>query len=144
MNEQMQGALVKIIEKAISGIDVATGFLSSEIPDVIHQLLVFNMVSSLLYLFFGVAILSACAYCLFRFSFDYYSSCRSGDSCWCHDGSTYAPITGLGALAVSISILIGVFLIFLTISCAVDVAKIYFAPKIWLIEYVSEMARSRQ
>ena len=39
MNEQLQQALVKVIEKANSGVDASISFLSDQLPDVVHQLL---------------------------------------------------------------------------------------------------------
>ena len=42
MNEQLQSALVQIIEKATTGIDASVSFLSSEMPDVISQLIMWK------------------------------------------------------------------------------------------------------
>ena len=44
----LEQSLVTIIEKATTGIDTAVSFLSAEIPDVIHQLLMWKMVNSIL------------------------------------------------------------------------------------------------
>lgn len=46
--EQINQALAKIIEKTMSGIDATITFLSEQLPDVIHQLLVWKMVYSML------------------------------------------------------------------------------------------------
>lgn len=54
MNEQLQKALVDIITKATTGMDTAISFLSEELPDVIHQLLMWHMVESLVYFSSGV------------------------------------------------------------------------------------------
>ena len=46
MNEQLQKALVELIGKASNGIDASVSFLSAEIPDVIHQLLLWYAAKS--------------------------------------------------------------------------------------------------
>ena len=46
--EQINQALAKIIERTMSGIDATITFLSEQLPDVIHQLLVWKMVYSML------------------------------------------------------------------------------------------------
>ena len=48
MNEQLQQALVKVIEKANSGVDASISFLSDQLPDVVHQLLTWGLISSAL------------------------------------------------------------------------------------------------
>ena len=47
MNEQMQQALIKIIEKANSGVDASINFLGDQLPDVVHQLLTWGLLSSI-------------------------------------------------------------------------------------------------
>jgi hypothetical protein len=50
MNEQLQQALSAILNKTMSGVDAGISFLSSEIPDVIHQLLVWKMAQASVFL----------------------------------------------------------------------------------------------
>ena len=38
MNEQLQGAVANILEKAIAGIDSSVEFMQAELPDVVEQL----------------------------------------------------------------------------------------------------------
>ena len=45
-NDVLKQAVAKIIEKSLQGIDTATSFLSAQLPDVIHQLLMWKAVSS--------------------------------------------------------------------------------------------------
>jgi len=39
MNEQLQTAVVEILNRAISGIDASVDFMQAELPEVIEQLL---------------------------------------------------------------------------------------------------------
>lgn len=48
MNEQANKILVELLQKASNGIDAAISFSQAQIPEVIHQLLVWNMVHSLI------------------------------------------------------------------------------------------------
>ena len=48
MNEQLQNALAEILGKTLNGIDAASAFFFSELPDVIQQLLTWYAVKGLL------------------------------------------------------------------------------------------------
>ncbi|XRP56942.1 hypothetical protein AAG927_017115 [Enterobacter hormaechei] len=47
MNEQANKILVELLQKATNGIDAAVSFSQAQIPDVIHQLLVWEFTKSL-------------------------------------------------------------------------------------------------
>lgn len=46
MEEQANKILVELLQKASNGIDAAVSFSQAQIPDVIHQLLMWHAVSS--------------------------------------------------------------------------------------------------
>ncbi|MDI3365204.1 hypothetical protein [Pantoea sp. V108_6] len=48
MNEQANKILADLLQKASNGIDAAVSFSQAQIPDVIHQLLVWNFTFSLI------------------------------------------------------------------------------------------------
>lgn len=48
MQEEANKILVDLLKKASDGIDSAIAFSQAQIPDVVHQLLVWNMVDSLI------------------------------------------------------------------------------------------------
>ncbi|HID4155252.1 TPA: hypothetical protein ACXE9L_000790 [Citrobacter koseri] len=48
MNEQANKILIELLQKAANGIDAAVSFSQAQIPDVVNQLLVWNMVHSLI------------------------------------------------------------------------------------------------
>lgn len=54
MNDQLQQALAAILEKTMKGIDAGVTFLSGELPDVIHQLLLWKLTIGLMIVFGGV------------------------------------------------------------------------------------------
>lgn len=48
MNDQANKILVELLQKAANGIDAAVSFSQAQIPEVVNQLLVWNMVHSLI------------------------------------------------------------------------------------------------
>lgn len=57
MNEQANKILVDLLQKASNGIDAAVSFSQAQVPDVIHQLLVWSSVQSALFQVFGLLFL---------------------------------------------------------------------------------------
>ncbi len=46
MEEQANKILVELLQKASNGIDAAVSFSQAQIPDVVHQLLLWNIVTN--------------------------------------------------------------------------------------------------
>jgi hypothetical protein len=55
MNEQANKTLAELLQKASAGIDAAVSFSQAQIPDVVHQLLVWNFVHSVILTVIAVA-----------------------------------------------------------------------------------------
>ncbi|MCP4985820.1 MAG: hypothetical protein GY928_07070 [Colwellia sp.] len=116
-NNNVENAVVEIINKAIQGIDSTTDFLLSEIPEVIQQLLMWHFAKSLVLcvLFFSLSIVVA----IYLFK----------------------------ALKESAnSELIFILFCFLAIFVPVTLLNnswlmIWIAPKVWLIEYAANLVR---
>jgi hypothetical protein len=116
-NNNVENAVVEIINKAIQGIDSTTDFLLSEIPEVIQQLLMWNFAKSLIVcvLFFVLSIVAG------RFLF---LSIKEGDEpepvlCM------FSAFTGF------------VIVTFFNHSWLM----IWIAPKVWLIEYAANLVK---
>ncbi len=116
-NNNVENAVVEIINKAIQGIDSTTDFLLSEIPEVIQQLLMWNFAKSLILctLFFALSIT------LIRFLF-------------------------LSLKEHNEPELIIILMIAVVVCGAVTFANhgwlmIWLAPKVWLIEYAANLVR---
>lgn len=137
MNETLQNSLIEIIKESTSSIKSGISFLQSEIPDVINQLLVWkfyqNLTISILSLIF-VILLSILLYKIF--------SNRSQRYFWeKNKWIDYMEITGLGFTIsmLSVSGIIGLVVTFLL--STFNVLQIYIAPKIFLIEYASQLVK---
>lgn len=124
MNEQLQGAVAQILERAISGIDSSVEFMQAELPDVIEQLLLWYAVRSILFFIAGVSLLILVPF-LWR---KWIAKCESSDGY--HDGMDLYAIPALFSV-------IPFFTSFLMID--IDWLQIWIAPKIWLMEYAARL-----
>ena len=121
-NETLESAVIGIIEKATTGIDKATDFLSAELPDVVNQLLAWNTFSSSIWFAIGCFIILA------GLIFPIVVFIRSDDNELKH-----------AALWVGLVVVIigAVFA-----ACNMDWLQIMIAPKVWLIEYAAGLAKT--
>ena len=116
-------ALAKIIDKSINAIDAGVNFLSEQIPDVIHQLLLYNLVWSLIWWIVGLIGM------IISVSTAFYV---------CKSEKWHADETGAVCTAM-----LGLFLVStLTFATHWDWLQIWLAPKIYLIEYATNLYKS--
>lgn len=127
MNDQLQAALAALLNKTIAGIDAGQQFLSTQLPDVINQLLVWNAVLSLVYFVIGAA--------LFVATFMTILAIHRNREWW--DGYERPPasmvmvFTGLIGFLISVPILTN----------DLEWLQIWLAPKVYLIEYAAHLAK---
>ena len=126
MKENLQNALVEILNRAISGIDSSVAFMQAELPDVISQLLTWYAVKSATYSLFGILIII---------------TYLVGWKMWikrCENNSISPDVIELFAFPALLGMLP-----FLTAVCMIDLQwlQIWIAPKIWLMEYAAELVK---
>lgn len=150
MNEQLQNALIDIIGKVNSGIDASVSFLSAEIPDVLHQLLMWYAVKSAIECIVGLVII-AVGFKIFRIKFgkskesardDYESGKKWTRYCGLDrvTSTEYDMIMMMPDYWKAKAAGVAVFMIGL-LWINIDWLKIWIAPKIWLIEYASHLTK---
>lgn len=124
-------AVALLIEKAISGIDASVSFLQAEIPDVVHQLLLWQLVSNAATCFIGVALLVGSVFWL-NYQWKYWSTPIEyhGRRVERWEGSSGAFIANIFIL---LPITWGLCLLNLTW------LQILIAPKVYLIEYAATL-----
>ena len=150
MNEQLQKALVELIGKASNGIDASASFLSAEIPDVIHQLLLWYAAKSAIEFFVGVIIL-AFGVKIFNMKIGMSKDSAKKDY---EDGKRWTRYCGLNEITSTeydaIMMMpdywkakaLGVFAAMIgSLWVNIDWLQIWIAPKIWLIEYASQLTK---
>jgi len=165
MNEQAQKVLVDLLNRAVSGIDKAVEFSQAQIPDVIHQLLVWNAVISAMWFILWTSCAIASIYCikivprLQRYERERINSIKNAARGDYKNGEPWTRYNGSGDLTsreydrvmrsgtttsvlLSTPVFIMSSIIFLSFSIAsTGWIKILLAPKLYLIEYAATLIK---
>lgn len=120
----LKDAMLSIIDSTVNGISSGVSFLKAEIPQVIHQLLMWEFYSNLIYGIIGVILLGITIY-FSKKLFHAINDARHSD-----------PIIwlpwGFGSIiAILISLSFAGHLM--------TALKVYVAPKVYLIEYAADL-----
>jgi len=113
--------LVPLIQKASDGIDAAVSFSQQQIPEVIHQLLLWKFSTSLFWCVVSTIVTSV--------SIALFINLAKG----------YTPDSGDEAFLWMFVIVIFIFGTVLV--CSFDWLQIWIAPKLYLIEYAATLAK---
>ena len=127
MNDNLSNALVSLIEKAVSGLDAATDILSSELPVVVEQLLLWHGLHSGLTTLIAIIFLTVCVV----------ADTYVGKKLWAAGDEDNFYI-GYCMFGVFPRIFYG-FMASYWIT--LDWLMILVAPKVWLIEYSMSLAK---
>lgn len=133
MNDQMQQALVAILNKTMSGIEAGTSFLQAELPEVIHQLLYWKLASSLLAMLISIIVIFA----YWRFIRAFMKS--EGGSAL---KDSWGEPTGLAFAGLGAGGSASVFSFIVILCDGFTAMQIALAPKVYLIEYAASLAKS--
>lgn len=142
MNEQAQKVLIDLLNRAISGIDKAVEFSQAKIPDVIHQLLMWNFVESLMMTIIAIATI----YPFFVFSRRQFKRIIiNSDSGYGREYKTtmiYDRDGDVNPLSLVYGI-VSVFYSTVVIIVILDLTwlKIWIAPKLYLLEYAASLVK---
>lgn len=141
MNETFVDAMNLLIQKTLTGVDNTVTFLSAQIPDVLRQLITFNIVKEsilILVLFIPIII-----YITTLAHINKQKKNKNKGSIWIdkytNDAVDYKE-------SVFVLAIIGGFIV---VGCGLSVidhilnlAELVFAPKVWLLEYASDLIKS--
>ena len=142
MNEQLQQSLSQILDQAVSGVQAGVSLFNAELPDVIHQLLMWKMVESLVMCIVGITLTSVMTYILIKYS-GVGAKIKDSDSRWkthhitlTHDEegdiAPWIPATIAAPMLAALGFLSLV---------NIDWLKIWLAPKVYLIEYAASLVK---
>ncbi|CAI1968302.1 hypothetical protein [Serratia marcescens] len=115
--------LISLINRAASGINQAVDFSKAQLPDVIHQLMIWKAVSYSLRICTFLMLLAFCALLL-----------RKGVALLREDMRSNAGfVLTLPPLIISLLLFLGL--------CATigNAIQLWLAPKVWLIEYAAQL-----
>lgn len=149
MNDQANKVLVELLKKASNGIDAAVSFSQAQIPDVVHQLLVWNFVHSMIITIFTLASIPFVVWFMKvqlrkvevgKFTNEGYS--------WDRGKPMYAPTLiwssrgGFSEAVILLSaLLIGYVLLLVEVLTSATWLKIWLAPKLYLLEYAASLVK---
>ena len=149
MNEQANKILVELLQKAANGIDAAVSFSQAQIPDVIHQLLVWNMVHSLIMTLIAISTIPLVFWFVKRqcrkvevgkfgnegYSWDRGNPKYSPTMVWDRKGEiSFLIVPGVAVLCVW-----GLWVI--AVVTKMTWLKIWLAPKLYLLEYAASLIK---
>lgn len=132
MNDQLQASLAVILQKATTGLEAGVNFLGAQIPDVVRQVLLFNLWKDVASVVIAVLILVGYAVglaFLWKWAIKNEKENRWSDAFF-----------GAGMLTTVTAIFAGFVVVWL-ISSFLDGLEIWLAPKVWLIEYASTFVK---
>lgn len=150
MNEQSQKVLSDLLSRAVQGVDKAVEFSQAQIPDVIHQLLVWNFVSSLITTILTLLTIPLVSWFLIKqskkkeigvfgngegYSWNYGKPKYKTTFFWKRDGDFNEFVIVLVAVVATYSVIV-----FNTIA-NMTWLKIWLAPKLYLLEYAASLVK---
>lgn len=149
MNEQANKILVELLQKAANGIDAAVTFSQAQIPDVVHQLLLWEMTYSLIMTILPISTIPAVVWfvkwqCkkveIGKFGNEGYS--------WDRGNPKYSPTMiwdskgELSFLIVPLAFFLFMWGSWLILALAkMTWLKIMLAPKLYLLEYAASLIK---
>lgn len=137
MNEQLQQALTMIINKTMNGVDAGVTFLSAEIPEVIHQLLIWKMVESLVAFIAGVMLIVGTFWFIYKHTRQTKVDQYYMKPTWILDNSGDIH-PGIVGVATGSAFTIGFGIVG---ACNLTWLQIWLAPKLFLVEYASSLVK---
>lgn len=149
MQEEANKILVDLLKKASDGIDSAIAFSQAQIPDVVHQLLVWNMVDSLIKTLIAISTIPLVIWFMKKQckKVEIGKSDNEGRS-WDNGQPKYKPTMiweSDGRLSGFVLPLVAVFILWFSfiISVVANMTwlKIWLAPKLYLIEYAASLIK---
>ncbi|HCK1924359.1 TPA: hypothetical protein N2404_003893 [Escherichia coli] len=149
MEEQANKILVELLQKASNGIDAAVSFSQAQIPDVVHQLLLWNMVDSLIKTLIAILTIPL-IFWFMKKQCQRVETGKIGDGgySWEKGNPKYRPTMvwdSKGDINLLIMPLVGVLILWgiYIIGAVTNMTwlKIWLAPKLYLIEYAASLVK---
>lgn len=130
----LKQSLATMLQKATEGVEAGVGFLSAQIPDVVHQLLLYKLVQC-----FADVVLIALGWVALVLGYKFFSKKSAG---W--EPDHFADENGwrMGKVAtICLAAVYAIFSFFVIADIVSTAIKIWLAPKIYLIQYAAELLK---
>jgi hypothetical protein len=132
MNDQLQQSLALILGKATDAVTAGVGFLQAELPDVVRQLLLWKLTSSLIFGFLGLFVFLAIAILGTQQAISL--SEKEAKKAWGEPGMVWFGFAFAGGIPMACAAI--------TAMANLGTAlQIWLAPKIYLIEFAAKMVK---
>ncbi|EEW5488926.1 MULTISPECIES: hypothetical protein [Escherichia] len=149
MQEEANKILVDLLKKASDGIDSAIVFSQAQIPDVVHQLLVWNMVDSLIKTLIAISTIPLVIWFVKKQCKKVEIGKFDNEGRSCDNGQPKYKTTMIwesdGKLSGFVLPLVALFILWFSfiISVVANMTwlKIWLAPKLYLIEYAASLIK---
>ncbi|HCB4172707.1 TPA: hypothetical protein MY502_004444 [Escherichia coli] len=149
MQEEANKILVDLLKKASDGIDSAIAFSQAQIPDVVHQLLVWNMVDSLIKTLIAISTIPLVIWFMKKQCKKVEIGKFDNEGWLWEKGKPKYKQTMIwesnGEISFLILPLAAVFVLWVSFIIAVVTnmtwLKIWLAPKLYLIEYAASLIK---
>jgi hypothetical protein len=144
MNEELQQAIVKVIESMTGVAQSAYAFGAEQLPEVVQQLILFNLIKSGALFALSVFVLWLWVYAAYR---QIKNKPQPGE--YARDGiwwdvrqQTVQPqFNGAWAWWGIFGGFVAIFTLIVAIGYGLEFLKIAAAPKVWLIEYAAGLVK---
>jgi hypothetical protein len=127
MNEQLQNTVNEVLLGAVEQAAKGAEFLKGQLPDVVQQLLMWNLVASLLM----TAICSAGVIAAYLTTFKWADQTLDKYGRWKEAKVAAAIGGGIAGALLTVTAIVQMF----------NALKIWIAPKVWLIEYAASLVK---
>lgn len=139
MNEQLQVELTKIVTKINTGAGTAWDFLKDQTPDVVQQLLLWHGIKSFIAFCLSILFITVGFIVTARlFKYSKKLSAKSKERCKKSSYSYYDPTPFFAMWLVPLGVCI--FVTPLAVFENLAWLQIWVAPKVWILEYIKNLA----
>lgn len=135
MNENIQNAVADLITKSVDTIGKAGEFIIAETPEVLQQLITWNLVENLIFWIFGLCLLVIVCPLSCKFLI-YTAKNTNNNNHWAYNDDIAIP-----AIVVCFFIAVLSFIFGLCEVLDLEWFKVWLAPKVWLIEYAADLMK---
>lgn len=137
MNEQLEQALVTLINKAVQGADTARDFLASETPEVIQQLLIWHGTYNFILFCIGLLLLFAVIFGNYK----YIKWLRADDKRLYEIHHSFGKEKNIRCDVLIGNLFQALWVIPLVYLLNFKWLQIWITPKVWLIEYAAKLLK---
>ena len=149
MNDKANEVLLQLLNKAMAGIDAAVQFSQAQIPDVVHQLLVWNFTKSVIFTIFALATIPPVIWFLRKMlKREVVGVVGDEGYYWRRGQPKYKPTLiwdedgNLDPSALFLIIPITLWALLLVVAVGnMTWLKIWLAPKLYLLEYAASLVK---